>query len=600
MIAADNRRSPLTVETALYAGCLLLALALRLYHLGAQPLNAVEAREALIALSRLRAAAGAAAAPASPAFFSFAFLSFFLFGASDATARLAPALAGGALVLAPALFRDRLGRGAALTVSGLLAFSPTLIAASRAADGTLLALLGLMLGLGGLWRYTRAGGQGWLLLGAAGLGLSLASGGPFLPGLLALGLTLLVLRLTQPEALSAARAELGPLRSAWLTVALAAGATALLVAALGSLYLRGVGALADSWLAWLRGFTSSAAGQAPQLAPLWLIAYEPLLLVFGVAGAVRAFRHGNRLLQGLAWFSLIAFALLVIYPGRQLAGLVWVAAPLAALGGWMLFEAVAGLWLRKEWPLVATQVGISLVLVTFAGLNLATYAELARGGRQALPVFQMQVFGRTLTVPSLAQLGVGLLAVALVLIIAYLFAMGWSERSGLLGLTLTGCLALAAITLSAGWGAAQEYAGDPAELWWRQPASADVRRLVRTLSDVSNYAVGNTTDIDVTVEAPADGILGWTLRDYPHAAFVDRLDPLMNSSVVITPSGDQNPTLGSAYVGQDFTLSARWNAPSSLADWVNWLVYRRAGAVEPEPVILWVRQDVQKLTSSGE
>jgi hypothetical protein len=123
---------------------------------------------------------------------------------------------------------------------------------------------------------------------------------------------------------------------------------------------------------------------------------------------------------------------------------------------------------------------------------------------------------------------------------------------------------------------------------------------MRTLGDVSNYTVGNAHDVDVTVEAPADGILGWALRDYPHAAFVDQLDPQMNSAVIITPSGDQNPTLGSAYVGQDFALSARWSAPSSLEDWVNWLAYRRAGVVEPEPVILWVRQDVQKLKSSGQ
>src|SRR5690554_5809424 len=98
-----NARTPtLTVETALYALVFLAALSLRLLNLGGHPLSDPEAREALLALARLRGEATAVALPASPAYFSLTFLHFFLFGASEATARLAPALAGAALVLVPA------------------------------------------------------------------------------------------------------------------------------------------------------------------------------------------------------------------------------------------------------------------------------------------------------------------------------------------------------------------------------------------------------------------------------------------------------------------------------------------------------------------
>jgi predicted membrane-bound mannosyltransferase len=87
----NSRFSAPTVEMTLYAALFLGALALRLHHLGAQPLTDEEAREALAVLTRLRGAAGpAAAVTASPAYFFFTYLNFFLFGASEAVARLAP------------------------------------------------------------------------------------------------------------------------------------------------------------------------------------------------------------------------------------------------------------------------------------------------------------------------------------------------------------------------------------------------------------------------------------------------------------------------------------------------------------------------------
>src|SRR5215203_4001936 len=113
-------RSGLSLEGALYLAVFLLALALRLLNLGAHPLNDAEARSALAVLAQLRGGAEAAAGSNSPAYFFFTYLSFFLFGASDATARLGPVLAGAALVLVPALFREALGRATALVMSLLL------------------------------------------------------------------------------------------------------------------------------------------------------------------------------------------------------------------------------------------------------------------------------------------------------------------------------------------------------------------------------------------------------------------------------------------------------------------------------------------------
>src|SRR4029077_7023541 len=164
----------------------------------------------------------------------------------------------------------------------------------------------------------------------------------------------------------------------------------------------------------------------------------------------------------------------------------------------------------------------------------------------------------------------------LIAVVAYLVALGWSRPAALLGLMWAGTGLLLAFNVSAGWGLTRLRSGSPAELWWESPASDDVNRLMQTLSSVSNFSVGNPHDVQVTVQAPATGMLAWALRNFPHASFVDRLDPQIKSPVVITPSDEKNPTLGSSYVGQRFDLRGTWTPDLSFPEWVSWAAYRRA------------------------
>ena len=64
-------------------------------------------------------------------FFGMAFTFLLAGGASDYTARVLPAVFGGALVVLPAALRGRLGKSGALATAALLAFSPTLLYYSR-------------------------------------------------------------------------------------------------------------------------------------------------------------------------------------------------------------------------------------------------------------------------------------------------------------------------------------------------------------------------------------------------------------------------------------------------------------------------------------
>jgi hypothetical protein len=602
---SDNPKPTITLEWFLYGLIVLAALGLRLAQLGAHPLNDVEAREALTVLHHVRGVAGAAIEPRSPAYFFFTFFSFLLFGASEATARLGPALAGAGLVLLPALFRDHLTRGGALLASALLAISSSLLAASRSADGALLAVLGLALATGALWRALllrregRAGASTWLYAGSVALGLGLAAGGTFWFGAIALALTMLGLRWTQPDSRAWMADVWAWLRSRRRTLPLTVVLSVLLIGTVGLTYLGGLGALVDSWTAWLGRFSPAVAGRPPWLLLIFLLVYEPLVVAFGVFGAVRAFRSRQPLGQALAWFSAIALAELLLYSGRSLLDLVWVTAPLSLLAGYALYSLVADLWSRRELPLAAVQAGISVVLAVFALLNVASFAELVKNSGSALNIYDVNILGQNIAFSPVAQMGVAGLAVALIAVVAYLVSLGWSPRAARLGLLWAVAVLLLSMNVSAAWGLTRLRPGCPAELWWESPASDDVNRLMQTLASVSNYSVGNPRDVQVTVQASPAGLLAWALRDFPHAAFVDRLDPVINSVVVITPSDEKNPTLGSTYVGQRFDLRGTWTPALSLSEWIGWAAYRRATGQKVDPAILWVRQDIQQLKSTG-
>ncbi len=712
----NPHRFVFTTEHCLYLACFALALALRLHHLGAHPLTDAEARAALPAYRLLRGGVEADPAAAerrsrstpsgdSPAYFSFAYLSFLLFDASDATARLAPALFGSALVFLPLFFGDQLGRGGALFAAGLLAVSSGLMAASRSADGAVIALFGLGFGLGALRRYlaatrhgdaatrhgdaatrhgdaaatwqgdaatrhgdaaatwqgdaatrhggaaatrqgdaaTRHGGaaatrQGdaaatWLVASGVFFGLGLASGAPFLTGALVVALTAFAAAWISPDERAAIREAWACLRRQARTFLVALGLTALIVSTAASMDRLGLGALGASWVGWLRGWAAlpqawplpqawaalpqawPAAGRSPGTVFTFLLVYEPLLVVFGVIGAARAFLNGHRLAQRLAWFSLAALGFATLYSGRTLFDVIWVVLPLAALAGWSLAEIIGNAWEREEWPLVAAQVGVIAALFIFSGLNLAALAEQAR----VSPDFSqgsLSLSGFSIPVSRLSYLYLAVVALGLVFVVSYLFGMGWSPRAARLGLTLGCSAALLFMNLAAGWGVTRLRANDPAELWWERPTADGLRHLMLVLRNTSNYATGHEHDIQVTVQAPPDGALAWALRAFAHAAFVETLGANVDSPVVITPidesqppeaHGEAGPQLGSSYVGQSFPLRYALRAapapnPSAWADQLGWFMFRRApaGSAQAERVILWVRQDVQQLqTATG-
>jgi uncharacterized protein (TIGR03663 family) len=170
-------RIPLTWETAAYAALSVVAFGVRFWDLGSRAMHHDESLHAYFSYQLLQGN-GYEHNPALHGpfqFFGMAFTFFLTGGASDATARVLPALFGGALVIVPLALRGRLGRRGALATAAFIALSPTLLYYSRfAREDIYFAAFTLALGVC-LWRYIDSHWPGYLYACAGLLALSFAT-----------------------------------------------------------------------------------------------------------------------------------------------------------------------------------------------------------------------------------------------------------------------------------------------------------------------------------------------------------------------------------------------------------------------------------------
>ncbi len=578
----------LTTEVALWVLVAVVALALRLAHLDAAPLNGPEAREAMLAW---RAATGVGrpfqAAGYSPLLFAANALLFTLFGAGDGLARLWPALLGSTLTLTPFLFRRRLGRVGALAAGLYLALSPTTLLASRQLDGAAVAAVGGMVLLGGLACFFDTGASRWLTLSAGGLALALTASSSAYGLLLTLGLAWLILSWMWPARETRER-EVDPPRSRWsLFIVHCSLFTLALSTGLGW-NPAGVGAAGDLLPAWIARFGSVlGSGSNPVVSPFVLMAvYEPLALLLGLGGLVWAVRHGHRFGALLGLWAGLAALLLVMMPGRAPLDVLWAVLPLALLAGITVQALVRGLQTRGAWLSEGLYAPLVLILWAHCYLVLVRYAESGNPTDMALAS----------------------LAVALQVLLALVFALTMRLDSALRGVAVGTGVALLVLTLSAGTYVRQ---ATPRELLVRRPTAVEVRDLVRTLRDLSWPETGIATSLTFTLEAAPDSVLAWYLRDFSAARWVERLAAGSEEGigpVVVTSRRDPDLALlwhDSApdveYAGQDFALSRSWDAREIACIWewpprcnaaVKWLFLRRtpSAPVADEWAVLWLRQ----------
>jgi hypothetical protein len=574
------------IEHSLFAVAFLLALGVRIYRLGAVPLSDQEANWALQALSVARGEQ--VSLGPQPLYAVITGTLFYLLGSTNFLARALPALTGAGLVLLPLAYRRQFGRQAGLILAFALALDPGLVATSRVAGSPIPALFFSLVAVTAFFaRY-------WAVAGIFSA-LALLSGTGVVSGAIALALTwglgywlqkegrLMPIgwfelvagtsRESIPDGITGGRE-----RPARRTLLYWLAATLLLA---GTLLLRvpqGLGAMAATFPAYFEGWAVSSGVPALRL-PVALLVYQPLLILFGLFGILRAWRNqesGSGFFKYLSLWGAFSLLLGLVYPSRQVADLVWVIVPLWALAAYELARKFTH---RAEQPapfVSAGQASLMIILLVFAWLMLASLGNV-----------------RTIVTPEILQNALILIFGALLMagLTATLVGLGWSwdvSRQGLLwGVTAS----LALWMLSGTVGSTQLRQGAEQELWTQSPVTTQVDLLLSTLGDLSAWETGHRQSIDVAVmvEAPS---LRWVLRDFPQARFGANLSPGEMPAAIIAYLGQETPTLTASYRGQDFAWQVypAWQGvlPDNLAQWLAF----RAAPIQHSKIILWARDDI--------
>jgi len=559
----------------------LLALGFRIIQLGASPLTD---SEATLALQALHIAQGKAPLlEPQPAYILFTSILFAIIKTTNFMARFVPALVGSTLVFVPYFFRDKIKPLPALILAFFFAVDPGLVALSRQANGTILAVTFLLFAWG-MWRNQRAIPAGIFA------GLALLSGPLLWAGLFTLGLTWVFLQGMETRRTASAESKIvepslvsnSPFTGFELRPALLALIFTLLLG--GTLFFLSPNGL-SAWLsglpAYLKGWTSPSP-MTPVRMIFAFFAYEPLGIFLAVLSLIRGYRtKSRRILRTGLWLG-VSLLLAIFY--RQTGELVWAIIPLLTL---------AALELSRAFNIFAEE-RVEVGVVVLALMILLAYiwfdvSKIALDPSSQLAATTLPLFGKNIQIsgaPYVILLG----AILIIILCVSFVAFGWSVRTAWLGTTWAFVLFLGVYSFAAAWGSSGVRSPTGLELWSPDPPPTQADLLRASVDDVSEFSLGHPQSQPVTIMGIDSPALEWILQDRA-VEVVDELNPQVAPPIVITPIMN-DLGLPSAYRGQDFTWRQRplWE-DITTPDWIRWLVFRQLPR-DNETIILWVRDDL--------
>ncbi len=547
--------SQISLEHLLYGLAIATALGLRLWHLGQAPLGEDEARFALQALAV--AAHHPGELGAAPLLTALTGLAFFLFGSTDAIARLVPALIGGFLPLLAWPLRPHLGRRAALILAFALACDPGLVALSRLANSPVPAAFALtaavLAAANNRWQWALPLAAGGALLGPT-----------FWLGGLVIGLGLALFRVSGQEI----RIPYQPKRvrqGAWLALAvfILGGSFALWVP-------EGVGAIFNSLIAFVHSLLPLQPTPLGLLA-LAVVAYAPLASGAGLIGAGLLTQRRATLPTLLGWLVLSAGLLLVFYPGRSPQALIWVLLPLWGLAAWALAQLPTTSGRDLAW-----QAAIALAMLSFAWFNFLGWGNAPENA----PMAHLNLI-------------LGIISLLLLLLVSGLMASSWRGVGRSWGEAWGGLLwglAIAGLALSGA--ATMHVVNGPreAEVWYPHATTAQMRLLQRTVYDLGLWRHGRSDALEL-LDLTQSAATAWAFHSLGNFQQIPALAPDAQPEAFLTPA-DYAPAQAAAYRGQDFAISAPplWPLGDARAI-MRWLAFRQHPS-GGSSVILWAREDL--------
>jgi uncharacterized protein (TIGR03663 family) len=608
----------LTLEALLYALLFLIGLGLRWWRLGAYPMSAVEAGQSLAGLALYRGEL-AAGSDYSPLVVSLNTLTFFLFGASDATARLGSLLFGSSLVLLPLTLRRQLGSLVSLITAAILAISPTALYLSRTVNAEIAVAAGALLLLAGFLNWVEHQGRqpAWLYLAAAGLALIVTAGPMAYSLLLIFGLLILIKRRTfiglwdqtlragsgpvAPAVLSPAEPadghyaipdpaaprpaaptptpveEIKPERLAQLRQAgLLFVALLFLLGTTSLLNLSGFSLLSGAIGDWLTRFSFNPRPDAGFNAVFLLTLYEPWLVLAGLAGLTIVVLRGNLVATILAGWYIGGLVLDVAMIGRPNSHVILSLVPLAFLAAFALAQLWQSLVDFGSWGNEGLLTLTGLVIAAFGYIGLTAWAT-----RTCAADDLACQYGWLQPVAALV------LYTVIAIFFAYLADDGVALRGTAVAALCLGLIMTVAVSWRLNYGLLSRLAYQPLA---GIPASSEVVTLSETLHDQSDRRVGDENLLDISLSGVDNPALLWRLRDFSQltSGGSNQSGP---AQAVITPAG-ASLNLEQPYIGQDFALDAIWS-PVGLPGktLLEWLIYRYVAHSPPQGnrVILWLR-----------
>jgi uncharacterized protein (TIGR03663 family) len=369
--AAAPRRRP-RGELLTWGLLVAAALALRLIDLGSRPFHHDESQDAYFSWV-FQTGGGYEYDPLlhGPLRFYLTAAVYTIFGDSDFTARLAPALMGTAMVGLPYLLRQQLGRVAALAAAALLAFGPSYVYFSRfAREDIYIACVTLAMLVVVFRFFARPRGHHAALFGAL-LAMSFAIKEStfitvFVAGSFFLAAIAWQARATGLRDAPIVRA-LRTLRMedvVWGVVAFLAVYTLLFTTFLTN--PSGVYGLYTGLEYWLGQHDVGRGGEPEYFYAVLLFANEWPVLLLGAVGAVAALRRPTLLRLFLAWAFLLSLAV-YSWAGEKFAWLVL--HPLLPL------ILLAGIGLQAIWAARRRWYGAAAAAVTVLALAYTGYAS---------------------------------------------------------------------------------------------------------------------------------------------------------------------------------------------------------------------------------
>ena len=555
-----------TTEHFLFGLAVLLAAGIRFLGLGNTPLSDAEATWALQAIDLARGS-HVLIGP-QPGYILLTAAGFFLWGASEFLARFWPALAGTALVLAPVLFRDRIGRNAALVLAFGLALEPSLVAASRQADGRILALTGLVFATG----FWLKGSAGWA--GAAG-GFALLGGPTVWTGLIGAGLGWSAARVRRTRTATATELSDRGFPRSWRSLAGWGLGSVVIVGTLFWFAPTGLSGWANSLAAFLQGW-----GQPDRTALLVMfiawVGLSPLFVLFGLTGVVKGLWRKDPVDFSLAWLWIILFLLFLVYPGREPADLAWSAVPLLGLGARQAVHLIPSA--QNKAPVIGYTL-LSAALAISACINLVGLTVVGQPGEEVLR--WTGIFG----------------SVILIAASFLLLTWGWSLGTAWTGARYGMIAVLVLYSLSTALSAAGLGARPDTEIWKAGNYPKNWMVNLKVLGDAAEWSSGRRDSLNLVISEFDSPSLRWALRNHFEQSFGPIVADAKPQAVITPEQKDAKLNLAVPYSGQMLVWSqaVQW-AQLQPREWLHWLFFRelpgRTETVVTQPIIFWLRSDL--------